>query len=99
MMDREQPDSPGLSLSEQFPFDGDPDLYRCTTCHELFDPEDLDWDLNHGTCFICRDKIMDEDIRDMMAKDPIDQHGPYCQCTRCQIGDDAFIWLHHPEEY
>jgi len=60
MMDWDPGDRPGMSLSEQFPFDGDPDLYRCSMCHEMFDPEDLDWDLNHGTCFVCKGKIIDE---------------------------------------
>lgn len=43
------------------------------------------------------DAIMD--ARQMMESDPINQHHPDCQCTRCNIGDDAYLWLYHPEDY
>jgi hypothetical protein len=44
-------------------------------------------------------KAEGDDIRTRMEQDPIDGHDPDCQCSRCQIGDDAHLWLHHPEDY
>jgi hypothetical protein len=37
--------------------------------------------------------------RSEIHNNPVASHHPDCQCERCQIGDDQWLWLHHPGEY
>ena len=64
----------------------------------LDDEQHVIWDLAVDVAGqIQNDQEMDARAR--MANDPINLHHPDCQCSRCQIGDDAYLWINHPNEY
>jgi len=103
MMDWQPGDHPGLSNADQFedefelPFED-----NCTVLGEHAHCELHGLCIEPGSdCPACLD--MEQmgiwDPRDMIEQDPISSHDPDCQCQRCQIGDDAWLCLHNPEEY
>ena len=96
-MDRIPPDNPGLSLSEQYP-----DEFDQSDFEERIPEEsrmELPFENNINAEHAANSGSRDADIRGQWEQDPIDGHDPDCQCLRCIHGDDAALWLKHPDEY
>lgn len=110
-MDQEQPDHPGLSLSEQYPGEFEEPLPfedNCTVGGEHAHCEIHDMCIEPGSdCPVCLEMERAShfdfdgamDARDRIWKDPVAGHHPDCQCERCRIGNTAWLWLHHPEDF
>ena len=76
------------------------------------DPEDISFTIGAARCERCgapathlaRTKdwstaMYPVCVRCYIELDPISNHHPDCQCTRCTVGDLEFIRMFYPEEY